>query len=216
MTKKVLALILLTAVAGTAAGLQAGPEKKRFGAPTEDMTREEYQSLVFLDPQNTVRVDWDAVKGLDGYFLIDNQGDPTVSVVDYKQEKTIKKIDMGETGNHHLWIIPGGRYAWSSQRYEKDVMWTIDLTTLKVIDKFKLSRDGKQILAPLHIGFAYTRPLAATGNILDKENGYVTLLSTATRKPVATIATSCPGVRDALFTLDDTTISQPASKNRKA
>ena len=84
----------------------AGEMGKKFGAPHEGMSVEEYQSLVFLDPQNTIRMDWDAVKGMDGLFLIDNQGEPTVSVVDYNAGETIKKIDMGETGNHHIWVIP--------------------------------------------------------------------------------------------------------------
>ena len=57
----------------------------KFGAPTEGMSKEEYQSLIFLDPQNTIRADYHAVKGMDGNFLIDNQGEPTISVVDYKK-----------------------------------------------------------------------------------------------------------------------------------
>jgi hypothetical protein len=171
-------------VAGSSA---AGEMGTRFGAPTEGMSKEDYQKLVFLDPQNTVRMDWHAVKGMDGNFLIDNQGEPTVSVVDYHKGETIKKIDMGETGNHHIWLIPGARYAWSSQRYEKDIWWTIDLTTQEVVDKFSVSMDGKKVIAPLHIGFAYTKPLAVTGNILDKENGFLTFLSTATRRPITTI-----------------------------
>jgi DNA-binding beta-propeller fold protein YncE len=170
------------------------------------MTPQEYQELVFLDPQNTVRMDWHAVKDMDGNFLIDNQGEPTVSVVDYNKGETIKLIEMGETGNHHIWVIPGGRYVWSSQRYEKDVFWTIDLTTMEVVDKFSVSMDGKKVIAPLHIGFAYTRPLAVTGNILDKENGYLTFLNTATRRPIATVTLSCPGARDAMFTLDDSKV----------
>jgi YVTN family beta-propeller protein len=170
------------------------------------MSTKAYQELVFLDPQNTARMDWDAVRGMDGNFLIDNQGEPTVSVVDYHKAETVKKIDMGETGNHHIWLIPGLRYAWSSQRYEKDVMWTIDLTTQEVVDKFNLSMDGKKVIAPLHIGFAYTQPLAVVGNILDKEHGYLTLLSTATRRPVDIIELSCHGARDAMFTKDDSKI----------
>jgi hypothetical protein len=71
------------------------------------MSVEEYQSLVFLDPQNTIRMDWGAVKGMSGHFFIDNQGEQTVSVVDYNKGETIKKIQMGETGNHHIWLIPG-------------------------------------------------------------------------------------------------------------
>ena len=157
-----------------AAGGAAAMEKK-FGAPTEGMSVEEYQSLVFLDPQNTMRMDWDAVKGMDGYFLIDNQGEPTVSVVDYHKGETIRKLDMGETGNHHLWVIPGARYVWSSQRYESDTFWTIDLATMEVVDKFPLSMGDKKVIAPLHVGFAYTQPLAVVGNILDKEHGYLTL-----------------------------------------
>ena len=178
----------------------------RFGAPTEGMSTEEYQSLVFLDPQNTVRMDWHAVKGMDGNFLIDNQGEPTVSVVDYNKGETVKLIQMGETGNHHIWVIPGTRYVWSSQRYEKDVFWTIDLTTQEVVDKFSVSMDGAKVIAPLHIGFAYTQPLAVTGNILDKEHGYLTFLSTATRRPIATVSISCNGARDAMFTLDDSLV----------
>ena len=52
---------------------------------------------------------------MDGHFLIDNQGEPTVSVVDYKKGETIKKIQMKDPagtnfkpgGNHHIFIIPG-------------------------------------------------------------------------------------------------------------
>lgn len=197
---------ILTAVVAAflAAGAGfAGEKGSKFGAPTKGMTSEEYQQLVFLDPQNTVRMDWHAVKGMDGNFLIDNQGEPTVSVVDYHKGETVKMIQMGETGNHHIWVIPGARYVWSSQRYEKDVFWTIDLTTQEVVDKFSVSMDGKNVIAPLHIGFAYTQPLAVTGNILDKEHGYLTFLSTATRRPITTIEISCHGARDAMFTLDD-------------
>ena len=193
-----LALCLTT---GSAAGMG-----KKFGAPTEGMTVEEYQSLVFLDPQNTMRMDWDAVKGMDGYFLIDNQGEPTVSVVDYHKGETIRKLDMGETGNHHLWVIPGARYVWSSQRYESDTFWTIDLATMEVVDKFPLSIGDKKIIAPLHVGFAYTQPLAVVGNILDKEHGYLTLMSTVTRRPVEVIELSCNGARDTMFTFDDSKI----------
>ena len=188
-----------------AAGGAAAMEKK-FGAPTEGMSVEEYQSLVFLDPQNTMRMDWDAVKGMDGYFLIDNQGEPTVSVVDYHKGETIRKLDMGETGNHHLWVIPGARYVWSSQRYESDTFWTIDLATMEVVDKFPLSMGDKKVIAPLHVGFAYTQPLAVVGNILDKEHGYLTLMSTVTRRPVEVIELSCNGARDTMFTFDDSKI----------
>ncbi len=201
---KLTGIVAAAAAAFLVAGCSTAPEMgTKFGAPTQGMTTQEYQQLVFLDPQNTVRMDWAAVKGMDGNFLIDNQGEPTVSVVDYDKGETIKLIDMGETGNHHLWIIPGARYAWSSQRYEKDVFWTIDLTTQEVVDKFSVSMDGKKVIAPLHVGFAYTQPLAVTGNILDKENGYLTFLSTATRRPIATTTVSCNGARDAMFTLDD-------------
>ena len=136
-------------------------------------------------------MDWDAVRGMSGYFLIDNQGEPTVSVVDYNKGETVKKIQMGETGNHHIWVIPGARYVWSSQRYEKDVFWTIDLVTQEVVDKFSVSMSGKKVIAPLHIGFAYTQPLAVVGNILDKEHGYLTFLSTATRRPLETWCAGC-------------------------
>ena len=191
-------LSLETAVAGSI-----------FGAPTKGMSVDAYQSLVKLDPQNTVGVDWDAVRGMSGYFLIDNQGEPTVSVVDYNLGETIKKIDMGEeAGNHHIWVIPGGRYVWSSQRFESDTFWTIDLLTLEVVDKFSLgSITGVEgIIAPLHVGFAHTQPLAVVGNILDKEHGYLTFLSTVTRRPLETIEISCHGARDAMFTLDDSKI----------
>jgi DNA-binding beta-propeller fold protein YncE len=187
----------------------------KFGAPTKGMSRADYQALVFLDPQNTIRMDWAAVRSVPGYFLIDNQGEPTVSVVDYHQGKTIKKIQMGETGNHHLWIIPGGRYAWSSQRYEKDVFWTIDLQTLEVIDKFSLSKGNKKIIAPLHLGFGYTRPIAVVGNALDKNHGYLTMLSTVTRRPTGIITVSCDGVRDAMFTLDDKKIFATCTGKRR-
>ena len=193
--------LALCLTAGSAAGMG-----KKFGAPTEGMSVEEYQSLVFLDPQNTMRMDWDAVQGMDGYFLIDNQGEPTVSVVDYHKGETIRKLDMGETGNHHLWVIPGARYVWSSQRYESDTFWTIDLATMEVVDKFPLSIGDKKIIAPLHVGFAYTQPLAVVGNILDKEHGYLTLMSTVTRRPVEVIELSCNGARDTMFTFDDSMI----------
>ena len=178
----------------------------KFGAPSDGMSTKDYQSLVFLDPQNTVRMDWAAVKGMPGNFLIDNQGHPSVSVVDYELGETVKRIDMGETGNHHLWIIPGARYAWSSQRYESDQFWTIDLTTQEVVDKFPVSMNGKTVIAPLHVGFAYTQPLAVVGNILDKKHGYLTFLSTATRRAEQTIEISCSGARDAMFTLDDSKV----------
>lgn len=193
-----------------------GDMGKKFGAPTEGMSSEDYQSLVFLDPQNTVRMDWDAVKGMSGNFLIDNQGEPTVSVVDYEKGETVKKIDLGDiAGNHHLWVIPGARYVWSSQRYETDLFWTIDLLTQEVVDKFSVSMDGKKVIAPLHIGFAYTQPLAVVGNILDKEHGYLTFLSTATRKPLQTIEISCHGARDALFTLDDSKVFSTCQQEPK-
>jgi len=192
-------LVTATACSTMYGGKMSGG--KNFGAPTVGMSSEEYQSLVFIDPQNTTRMDWDAVRGMSGYFLIDNQGDPTVSVVDYELAKTVKKIQMGETGNHHIWIIPGARYAWSSQRYESDQFWTIDLLTQEVVDKFSISRSGHTVIAPLHIGFAYTQPLAVTGNILDKKNGFLTFLDTATRRPLETIKISCNGARDAMFTL---------------
>ena len=186
----------------------------KFGAPTEGMSQQEYQSLIFLDPQNTIRADYHAVKGMDGNFLIDNQGEPTISVVDYNKGETIKKIQVKDPagtnfkpgGNHHIFIIPGARYAWSSQRYEKDVFWTIDLMTQEVVDTFQLSMNGKTVIAPLHVGFAYTKPLAVVGNILDKENGYLTLLSTATRRPIDIVEISCPGARDAMFNMDDSKI----------
>lgn len=204
---KLTGIFVAAAAAFLVAGCSSAPEKGTvFGAPTQGMSTEEYQALVFLDPQNTVRMDWHAVEGMDGNFLIDNQGEPTVSVVDYNKAETVKLIDMGETGNHHIWVIPGARYVWSSQRYEKDIFWTIDLTTQEVVDKFSVSMDGKKVIAPLHIGFAYTKPLAVTGNILDKENGYLTFLDTATRKPIATTTLSCPGARDAMFTLDDSKV----------
>jgi DNA-binding beta-propeller fold protein YncE len=203
------AVLILIALTGCSTG------GTKFGAPTVGMSTKDYQSLVFLDPQNTVRMDWAAVKGMPGNFLIDNQGDPTVSVVDYEKGETIKKIQMGETGNHHLWIIPGVRYAWSSQRYESDQFWTIDLTTQEVIDKFPVSMNGKNVIAPLHVGFAYTQPLAVVGNILDKKHGYLTFLSTATRKPLQTIEISCKGARDAMFTLDDSKVFSTCQQEPK-
>jgi DNA-binding beta-propeller fold protein YncE len=193
-------MLMMVAVTGCSTG------GTKFGAPSAGMSTKDYQSLVFLDPQNTVRVDWDAVKGMPGNFLIDNQGHPSVSVVDYDLGETVKRIDMGETGNHHLWILPGARYAWSSQRYESDQFWTIDLTTQEVVDKFNVSMNGHKVIAPLHVGFAYTQPLAVVGNILDKENGYLTFLSTATRKPLQTVKISCNGARDAMFSLDDSKV----------
>lgn len=213
MMKNKLVYITAVLMVVTASGCSTGG--KNFGAPTEGMSSKEYQSLVFLDPQNTVRMDWAAVEGMSGNFLIDNQGEPTVSVVDYEKGETIKKIQMGETGNHHIWVIPGARYVWSSQRYEKDIFWTIDLTTQEVVDKFSVSMNGKTVIAPLHVGFAYTQPLAVVGNILDKDHGYLTFLSTATRKPLETIEISCKGARDAMFTLDDSKIFSTCQQEPK-
>ena len=208
-------LVYITAVLMMVMASGCSTGGKMFGAPTEGMSSKEYQSLVFLDPQNTVRMDWAAVEGMSGNFLIDNQGEPTVSVVDYEKGETIKKIQMGETGNHHIWVIPGARYVWSSQRYEKDIFWTIDLTTQEVVDKFSVSMNGKTVIAPLHVGFAYTQPLAVVGNILDKDHGYLTFLSTATRKPLETIEISCKGARDAMFTLDDSKIFSTCQQEPK-
>ena len=204
MRKQLTIMITVSMLAGLLAGCVTTGTK--IGAPTKGMSTEEYQSLIFLDPQNTLRTNWDAVRNMPGYFLIDNQGEPTVSVVDYQQGKTIKKIKMGETGNHHIFVIPGARYAWSSQRYEKDVFWTIDLITTEVVDKFNLSMGGKKVIAPLHVGFAYTKPLAVVGNILDKKNGYLTFLSTATRRPSHIVELGCHGARDAMFTFDDSKV----------
>jgi DNA-binding beta-propeller fold protein YncE len=215
MMKNKLLFIIAVLMVVTASGCSTMSGGKKFGAPTEGMSSDEYQSLVFLDPQNTVRMDWAAVEGMSGNFLIDNQGEPTVSVVDYEKGETIKKIQMGETGNHHIWVIPGARYVWSSQRYEKDTFWTIDLTTQEVVDKFSVSMSGKTVIAPLHVGFAYTQPLAVVGNILDKDHGYLTFLSTATRKPLETIEISCKGARDAMFTLDDSKIFSTCQQEPK-
>ena len=206
ITSAVIALII-------SGGADAG-QHAHIGAPAEGMSSEEYQSLVRLDPQNTMQANFSAVKGMDGYFLINNQGEPTVSVVDYNKGETIKKIKLSDppgtsfkpAGNHHIFVIPGGRYAWSSQRYAKDVMWTIDLATHEVVDTFQLSMGGKKILAPLHIGFAYKTPLAVTGNILDKKNGYLTFLRTDTRRPSHIVELSCPAARDAMFTFDDSKV----------
>jgi DNA-binding beta-propeller fold protein YncE len=208
-------LVYITAVLMVVMASGCSTGGKKFGAPTEGMSSKEYQSLVFLDPQNTVRMDWAAVEGMSGNFLIDNQGEPTVSVVDYEKGETIKKIQMGGTGNHHIWVIPGARYVWSSQRYENDQFWTIDLLTQEVVDKFSVSMDGKTVIAPLHVGFAYTQPLAVVGNILDKDHGYLTFLSTATRKPLETIEISCHGARDAMFTLDDSKIFSTCQQEPK-
>ena len=196
-------------------------KKLKFGAPTEGMSTEEYQSLIFLDPQNTIRSDYHAVKGVNGNFLIDNQGQSTISVVNYYKGETVKKINLTDPpenpdfkmpeankkgGNHHIWMIPGLRYAWSSQAYQKDIFWTIDLKTQKVVDTFRLSMNGKAVIAPLHVGFAYTKPLAVVGNIKDKKKGYLTLLSTATRRPIDIVEISCPGARDAMFSMDDSKV----------
>ena len=208
-------LIAVSILAGMVSGcVTAGTAGTKIGAPTKGMSTAEYESLIFLDPQNTMKANFSAVKGMDGYFLIDNQGEPTISVVDYNKGETIKKIKLSDPpgtsfkqgGNHHIFVIPGGRYAWSSQRYSKDVMWTIDLTTHEVVDTFRLSMGGKTIVAPLHIGFAYKSPLAVTGNILDKKNGYLTFLRTDTRRPSHIVQLSCPGARDAMFTFDDSKV----------
>ena len=205
---------IISGCAGKGMHAGHGAHGSKIGAPSEGMSSEEYQSLIRLDPQNTMMANFSAAKGMDGYFLIDNQGEPTISVVDYNKGETIKKIKLSDppgtsfkrAGNHHIFVIPGGRYAWSSQRYEKDVMWTIDLTTHEVVDTFRLSMGGKTIKAPLHIGFAYKTPLAVTGNILDKKNGYLTFLRTDTRRPSHIVSLSCPGARDAMFTFDDSKV----------
>ena len=194
-------VLALSLAAGGAAAMD-----KKFGAPTEGMSVEEYQSLVFLDPQNTMRMDWDAVKGMDGYFLIDNQGEPTVSGGRLPQGRDHPEARHGRDRQPSPGVIPGARYVWSSQRYESDTFWTIDLATMEVVDKFPLSMGDKKIIAPLHVGFAYTQPLAVVGNILDKEHGYLTLLSTVTRRPVDIIELSCHGARDTMFTFDDSKI----------
>ena len=208
-------LIAVSILAGMVSGcVTAGTAGTKIGAPTKGMSTAEYESLIFLDPQNTMKANFSAAKGMDGYFLIDNQGEPTISVVDYNKGETIKKIKLSDPpgtsfkpgGNHHIFVIPGGRYAWSSQRYSKDVMWTIDLTTHEVVDTFRLSMGGKTIVAPLHIGFAYKSPLAVTGNILDKKKGYLTFLRTDTRRPSHIVQLSCPGARDAMFTFDDSKV----------
>ena len=41
-------------------------EGGQIGAPTTGMSSSEYQSLVRLDPQNTMKADFSAVKGMDG------------------------------------------------------------------------------------------------------------------------------------------------------
>jgi len=205
---------IISGCAGKGMHAGHGAHGAKIGAPSEGMSSEEYQSLIRLDPQNTMMANFSAAKGMDGYFLIDNQGEPTISVVDYNKGETIKKIKLSDppgtsfkrAGNHHIFVIPGGRYAWSSQRYEKDVMWTIDLTTHEVVDTFRLSMGGKTIKAPLHIGFAYKTPFAVTGNILDKKNGYLTFLRTDTRRPSHIVSLSCPGARDAMFTFDDSKV----------
>ena len=207
--------VAVSILAGMVSGcVTAGGTGAKIGAPSKGMSSAEYQSLVRLDPQNTMKANFSAVKGMGGYFLIDNQGEPTISVVDYNKGETIKKIKLSDppgtsfkpAGNHHIFVIPGGRYAWSSQRYAKDVMWTIDLATHEVVDTFQLSMGGKKILAPLHIGFAYKTPLAVTGNILDKKNGYLTFLRTDTRRPSHIVELSCPAARDAMFTFDDSKV----------
>ena len=195
----------------------------KIGAPSKGMSSAEYESLIRLDPQNTMKANFSAVKGMDGYFLIDNQGESTISVVDYNKGETIKKIKLSDppgtsfkpAGNHHIFVIPGGRYAWSSQRYAKDVMWTIDLKTHEVVDTFRLSMGGKTIKAPLHIGFAYKSPLAVTGNILDKKNGYLTFLRTDTRRPSHIVELSCAGARDAMFTFDDSKVFTTSQQEPK-
>ena len=215
MKNRLILLIAVSILAGMVSGcVTAGTAGTKIGAPTKGMSTAEYESLIFLDPQNTMKANFSAAKGMDGYFLIDNQGEPTISVVDYNKGETIKKIKLSDppgtsfkpAGNHHIFVIPGGRYAWSSQRYSKDVMWTIDLTTHEVVDTFRLSMGGKTIVAPLHIGFAYKSPLAVTGNILDKKNGYLTFLRTDTRRPSHIVQLSCPGARDAMFTFDDSKV----------
>ena len=211
MKKQLKIMLTVSMLAGFLGGCVTGA---KMGAPTKGMSSDEYQSLLRLDPQNTLGANWDAVRDTPGYFLIDNQGEPTISVVDYNKGETIKKIKLSDPpgtsfkpgGNHHIFVIPGGRYAWSSQRYSKDVMWTIDLTTHEVVDTFRLSMGGKTIKAPLHIGFAYKSPLAVTGNILDKKNGYLTFLRTDTRRPSHIVQLSCPGARDAMFTFDDSKV----------
>jgi len=105
--KTAMAYALAMALGAGVSTASADSMGKKFGAPVEGMSAEEYRSLVFLDPQNTVRMDWDAVKGMDGYFLIDNQGDPTVSVVDYNKGETVKKAVVTAFGAQRERSIPG-------------------------------------------------------------------------------------------------------------
>ena len=77
-------------------GKNDGKHGGQIGAPTAGMSSEEYQDLIMLDPQNTMHANFKAVNGMDGYFLIDNQGEPTISVVDYNLGETIKKIKLSD------------------------------------------------------------------------------------------------------------------------
>ena len=71
MRKQLTKMITVSMLAGLLAGCVTTGTK--IGAPTKGMSIEEYQSLIFLDPQNTLRTNWDAVRNMPGYYLIDNQ-----------------------------------------------------------------------------------------------------------------------------------------------
>ena len=79
-------LVTIAFLAGIISGCGA-----KISAPSKGMSSEEYESLIRLDPQNTMMANFSAIKGMDGYFLIDNQGESTISVVDYNKGETIKK-----------------------------------------------------------------------------------------------------------------------------
>ena len=62
MKNKLTILITVSMLAGLLTGCVTTGTK--FGAPTKGMSTADYQALVFLDPQNTVRSDWGTVKDM--------------------------------------------------------------------------------------------------------------------------------------------------------
>ncbi len=79
MNKQLKIMLTVSMLAGFYGGCVTGT---KMGAPTTGMSSDEYQSLLRLEPKNTRGSDWDDVRDTAGYFLIENQGEPTVSVVD--------------------------------------------------------------------------------------------------------------------------------------
>ena len=96
MKNRLILLIAVSILAGMVSGcvkVSVEPLSEKIGAPSEGMSSWDYGRLIRLDPQNTMKANFSAAKGMGGYFLINNQGEPTISVVDY---------DIGAVSYTHL------------------------------------------------------------------------------------------------------------------